>query len=217
MAPSKKITKATSPAAEPPVAAEPVVAPEAVVAAEPVAAEAIATDAAVATPDASSTDVNDPQYILAQIQTRVANLQKFVLNETKEISLAIKSIQKVVLKALKKKAPKTAAATAAAGGSPRKPSGFAKPTVLSPAMSEFLGSDPETKLARTEVTRLITKYIKDNHLYSPKDKRTILPDPKLLKLLNINENTPLTYFKLQTHLKPHFLKVETPAAPVAVA
>lgn len=112
-----------------------------------------------------------------------------------------------------------AAAAAADGAPPRKPSGFAKPAQLTGELCEFLGVPANTLMARTDVTRLITKYVKDNKLHNEADKRTIQPDGKLLKLLAIKAEDKLTYFNLQSHIKHHFIK-DVPAvapAPVAVA
>lgn len=111
------------------------------------------------------------------------------------------------------------AAAAADGAPPRKPSGFAKPAQLTGELCEFLGVPANTLMARTDVTRLITKYVKDNKLHNEADKRTIQPDGKLLKLLAIKAEDKLTYFNLQSHIKHHFIK-DVPAvapAPVAVA
>jgi chromatin remodeling complex protein RSC6 len=102
------------------------------------------------------------------------------------------------------------------GGAPRKPSGFAKPAQLTGELCEFLGVPANTLMARTDVTRLITKYVKDNKLHNEADKRTIQPDGKLLKLLAIKEEDKLTYFNLQSHIKHHFIK-DVPAVATAPA
>ena len=94
-------------------------------------------------------------------------------------------------------------------GGNREPSGFAKPTLISKELSTFLGKPPETHMARTEVTKALTEYIREHKLQDEKDKRTILPDKKLGKLLNSNDEK-LTYFNLQKFLKPHFSTVANP-------
>ena len=88
----------------------------------------------------------------------------------------------------------------------RKPSGFAKPSLLSDELCKFMSKPKGTQLARTEVTKYITGYIKDHELQDPSFKRRILPDTKLKKLLNVPKNTELTYFNLQTYMKHHFPK-----------
>jgi chromatin remodeling complex protein RSC6 len=159
------------------------------------------------------------------------------INAIKDLSALFKE-QMVVLKVLQrdvatlqkengrrgrgghKAAAAAAAAAAAEGGAPlvpRKPSGFAKPAQLTGELCAFLGVPDNTLMARTDVTRLITKYVKDNKLHNEADKRTIQPDGKLLKLLAIKEEDKLTYFNLQSHIKHHFIKDVPAAAPVAVA
>ena len=88
----------------------------------------------------------------------------------------------------------------------RKPSGFANPTLISNELKLFLNYDTNT-IARTDVTKLIIKYIKENSLQYEEDRRIILPDKPLKELLYINEESPqLTYFNLQRFLNPHFIK-----------
>jgi chromatin remodeling complex protein RSC6 len=64
-----------------------------------------------------------------------------------------------------------------------------------------------TKLARTEVTKFLIQYIKENNLQNPKQKKEIKPDNALLSLLDIkkNEKEPLTYFNLQSKMNKHFV------------
>ena len=90
----------------------------------------------------------------------------------------------------------------------RKPSGFAKPSALSEEMTTFLGLDKKVEVARNEVTKMINKYIVDNNLRKEEDKRQIIPDKKLTKLLNLTGNEELSYFNLQKYIKHHFVKTE---------
>ena len=66
------------------------------------------------------------------------------------------------------------------GGGGRKGGGFAALVTLSVELAEFTG---ETMLGRTEVTKRIWAYIKENELQNPKDRREILCDEKLSKVL----------------------------------
>lgn len=103
--------------------------------------------------------------------------------------------------------------------STRKPSGFASPVVVSDELYSFLESfgikkgDP---IARTDVTRYVTTYIKDKDLQNPENRREIVPDTVLDRLFgpamehkDPNDATsPLvyTYLKLQRYLSQHFPK-----------
>merc|ERR1712091_300465 len=86
----------------------------------------------------------------------------------------------------------------------REPSGFAKPTLISKELCAFLQKPVGTEMARTEVTKYLTAYIKTNDLQYPEDKRKTKPDTKLKKLLNLNKDDQVTYFNLQKYMKPHF-------------
>ena len=89
-------------------------------------------------------------------------------------------------------------------GAKRAPSGFAKPSPISQELCDFLGKEAGSELARTEVTKHLTTYIKEHNLQAPEDKRKILPDAKLKKLLKVPKGDEITYFNLQRYLKPHF-------------
>lgn len=209
MAPPKKIANKSASAASP----------------SPVAEETPVIDPATTTPDIATSDPvkSDPMDVVVEesaaqpdLAARIVLLQERMQTVVREFTTTIKELQtslKLVLKDVQKqsRSGKRKAPTPAVGGEPKKPSGFAKPTLLSTELCDFLGVPAETKLARTDVTRMITKYIKENELYAGSDKRNIKPDIKVMKLLKIDENTALTYFNLQAHLKPHFIK-EGPAA-----
>jgi len=94
-------------------------------------------------------------------------------------------------------------------------SGFLKPVPISKEMSKFTGWDIKEPKSRVDVTKFLCNYIRQNNLQNEKDKRQILPDTKLCKLLNYDPKTssqPLTYFHLQSLLKSHFPKQEVASA-----
>lgn len=86
--------------------------------------------------------------------------------------------------------------------------GFSKPTAISDEFADFLERKRGELIPRKDATKGVTNYIKSNKLQDPSDGRKILPDKRLGSLLN-NGDRPVTYFTLQTFLKPHFLKTET--------
>ena len=92
----------------------------------------------------------------------------------------------------------------------RAPSGFVKPTAISKDLAKFLGVDSDTKMARTDVTKLITAYVKEHKLQAPENGRKILPDKKLMALLGSDPKDEVTYFNLQSYMKSHFIKTEVP-------
>ena len=94
----------------------------------------------------------------------------------------------------------------------RAPSGFVKPTRISEELAKFLGKEPNTEMARTEVTRDINKYIRNHNLQDKENGRKINPDSKLASLLKLKKTDELTYFNLQRYMSPHFAKASAAAA-----
>lgn len=94
----------------------------------------------------------------------------------------------------------------------RKPSGFVKPTPISSELARFLGKPKNSEMARTEVTREINQYIVKNELQDPTNRRRIVPNSELRKLLKIGKNDELTYFNLQRYMSPHFQKASSPSS-----
>ena len=90
----------------------------------------------------------------------------------------------------------------------RAPSGFVKPAGITKELAKFLGVPEDTKIARTDVTKLITSYVKEHNLQDSKNGRKILPDAKLSALLGVKSSDEVTYFNLQKYMKPHFVKAD---------
>jgi len=91
--------------------------------------------------------------------------------------------------------------------------GFLKPVRISPELAKFLGCSPDEMKSRVQVTQNICKYISDNELQNPKNRREILVDSTLQNLLRFNPEVDgnLTYYQIQTYIQPHFLKGEVVA------
>ena len=91
-------------------------------------------------------------------------------------------------------------------------SGFLKPVKISNEMAKFTGWNANELRSRVDVTKYLCNYIRENNLQNPKDRRQIIADAKLSKLLNYDnkkENIePLTYYRIQSYIKPHFIKPE---------
>jgi chromatin remodeling complex protein RSC6 len=150
-----------------------------------------------------SDDFNELVTTLATLKTTVSSLSSRMRSLQKRVDREIKSAQK----------KKTKRGPLSADGKPRKPSGFVKPTDITPELAKFLGKDKGVMMARTEVTREINKYIREHKLQDPSNGRIIKPDASLRKLLNVKAKDELTYFNLQKYMSPHFVK----AVPVVSA
>ena len=153
---------------------------------------------------------------LADIATHkasIATLRKL----QKEFTVEVKELKKELSKRRKVKKPVDPTKK-------RKPSGFAAPFVVSDALYAFLeplGVVPGTPIARTSVTKLITKYIKDNDLQNPEFRREIVPNDTLKAILgepaelsdasNPESRKVYTYLQLQRYINPHFPKKQPTA------
>jgi chromatin remodeling complex protein RSC6 len=196
-APAAKAVKAPSTPKAKAAEAAPVAAPApAVEGAEGSAPVAVEVDGAVSTALYSSvlTKLQSAQAVLASIRSEVNELKR---QHARELRAANKA----------NKRRKTNAN--------RAPSGFVKPTLISNELAAFLGKPEGSVLARTEVTREVNAYIRNQKLQDKDNGRKINPDAKLLKLLKLKKGDELTYFNLQKYMAAHFAK--SSAAPVAAA
>jgi DNA topoisomerase-1 len=71
---------------------------------------------------------------------------------------------------------------------------------LSQELADIVGT---TELSRTETTKRVWDYIKEHNLQDPKNKRTIVPDAKLAKVIG---KKPVDMMKLAGFLSKHFEK-----------
>ena len=53
---------------------------------------------------------------------------------------------------------------------------------------------------------MINKYIKDNKLQNPDNRRQIIPNTELRNLLKIPEGEEITFFDLPRYMNLHFIK-----------
>jgi chromatin remodeling complex protein RSC6 len=130
---------------------------------------------------------------LHELSAHLATLRSEVKTLEKNVSKELRVLDKINAKKNKNKGN-------------RAPSGFVKPTKISNELADFLGRDRGSLMARTDVTKQMTAYIRKNSLQDKDNGRIILPDPKLKKLLKLADTDALTYFNLQKYMGPHFEK-----------
>lgn len=87
------------------------------------------------------------------------------------------------------------------------PGGFVQPRPISNELCYFLGLPNGSLVARTDVSRSIDDYIRNHRLVDRTNGRVIHPDRTLRELLRIPEGDQLTFFNLQRHIGPHFLRL----------
>ena len=118
----------------------------------------------------------------------------------------MKTLQSSTARVLKRKQPNKRA---------NNNSGFLKPVAISDEIAKFTGFDPTQLVSRVCVTKYLCDYIKEHELQNPADKRQIIADPALAKLLGYDAKTatsPLTYYGIQSLLKTHFKKADAATA-----
>lgn len=90
-------------------------------------------------------------------------------------------------------------------------SGFKKPIQITEELRAFAGFGPGN-FSRVDVTRVVCKYVKDHKLQNADDKRVIVTDAPLAKLLGLKTGDKTNFFQLQKLIQPQFIKVVvTPA------
>lgn len=94
------------------------------------------------------------------------------------------------------------------GVAKKRPRGIACPTRVSDKLCDFMGKLRGSKVSRTETSAFLTKYIEEKGLQDSIRKNVIVPDDALIQLFGKDafEGEELTFFTMQKHLSPHFIK-----------
>lgn len=189
MAPVKKTAAPATPAAPAPVKAAAAVEKKAV------------PEKKAAAPVAAATPAADEPVVVSTFDELVSKVNSFA-SLLKETQVLLKALSKEYDR-MKKTVEKTERKRANARTNPN---GFAKPAKITDEMHEFLGVPKGTEISRTDVTRRVNAYIKEHNLYNPTNKRIILPDAKLRKILGAAPDQEVTFFNLQRFLSASFVK-----------
>jgi chromatin remodeling complex protein RSC6 len=88
----------------------------------------------------------------------------------------------------------------------RSKNAFLKPRALSADLCAFMKLPAGSQRSQTEVTKFVSNYVKENSCFDPANKRRIIPDGVLSRLLKVTDKDTVTYLNLQSFLKNHFLK-----------
>jgi chromatin remodeling complex protein RSC6 len=163
----------------------------------PVSLTPAKTEDSVVPGDASGTEVapvkdNAVSVIIEKVNNLFASFKE-VQNLLKVLSKDYEKQQKIIEKAQKKRQ-----------NAKNSPSGFAKPNKISDELCDFIGVPHGTEKSRTDITRFINSYVKEHNLNKPENKRFILPDDKLKKILNVGDKEDINYFILQKLISHHF-------------
>lgn len=193
--------------------------------------------------DSENIPVNNKKVDLENLDKLIDNTLKLILDERDEGKKAIEQLRKIkkdfkaVLREVKKYRNRR---TQRAGGTVNhRRSGFYDPRTLglSTKLCEFLGVDHGTRMSHDAVAERVRNYIKNNNLQNPENRRDIILDEKLERLfgneterrntmeirklekpsLKSEADGKLSYFNLQSFLRPHFIKTVVDEVPTSVA
>jgi chromatin remodeling complex protein RSC6 len=181
-------------------------APAPVAAAAPavVSSTPVVQAAAAAAPAAPATSLDED---LKAVTTYLNTLRETVTNLLGQVKRLDKRVHREIKDARKRR--RRVKVEEGVDAPKRAPSIFERPVQVTDELCAFLAQPKGTLMSRSQVTKGVNNYVKENNL---KNKHDIKPDAALKKLLSIDQE-PLTYFNLQRYLNRHYVK----AAPVATA
>ena len=130
---------------------------------------------------------------LNTIKNQVSNIQQTIRELERRVRKQVKGLKKEA--EMKQKAKQE-----------RKPSGFAKPSKVTNELCQFMNKSDGTEIARTDVTKALVSYIKENKLENSTNSKIIAPDEKLKNLLGVADGDELNYFNIQKYMNKHFIK-----------
>lgn len=136
----------------------------------------------------------DVIYSLNMVKGHINTLQNTIKQLEKDVKKQMNGLKKEVLKTKNK--------------GNRSPSGFAKPSKVTKELCDFMNRSEGSEIARTEVTKALVSYIKENKLENTANRKIIIPDNKLKYLLGLEDGQELTFFNIQKYMNKHFVKSE---------
>jgi chromatin remodeling complex protein RSC6 len=143
--------------------------------------------------DKEEVPVENVLHVLVEKIGTLTALNKEIQSVLKQVVKEYEKVKKVVDKMQMKREK-----------SRKSPSGFAKPNKISNELCDFIGVPHGTEKSRTDITRYINNYVKEHNLNKPTNRRIILPDEKLKKILNVKDDEEVTFFILQRLISHHF-------------
>jgi chromatin remodeling complex protein RSC6 len=147
----------------------------------------------------SETHVEDTKSTFQQKYEHMMQLHKDSLSSLKEMKSLAKELMSEYRKDVKK--AKRSKRSKSSSNPNKEPSGFNKPTPVPEKIREFLGLEEDAELPRTQVTKRLYDYIKDNGLQDESDKRTIKPNDELRELFDLEDGDTIEFKNFQSHMK----------------
>jgi chromatin remodeling complex protein RSC6 len=215
---SKKVETVAAPVAAPatpaPATEKKVRAKKETAAPVPAKVEAVVPTVAAASAPAEETSSASAESRLQTVVDRLRDAQSKLSTELKEIAkeamAAVKAASREIKDAKKRKRTKKVEEMTAeekkAWETRRANNAFLKPRALTPELCSFMGIAAGSQRSQTEVTKFVATYVKSHNCFDPANKRRIIPDAALARLLRVTDKDTVTYLNLQSYLKSHFVK-----------
>ena len=208
---NKMAVKKSAPASEPatPVAAAaPATKKSTKAAAAPVAETPVAVAAPATEVDARGADVvlGSLQESLRTLASDVSARLRAAVHEAQEAVRAMKREMRDSKRRRKVDPATLSPEERAAWEARRKNNAFLKPRLLTDELCTFMGLPSKSQRSQTDVTKYVSKYVREHNCFDPTFKRRILPDAKLAKLLRVKDKDEVSYLNLQSFLKVHYVK-----------
>ena len=177
-------------------------------AAAPAASETPAVAAPAAEVDARGADVvlGSLQESLRTLASDVSARLRAAVHEAQEALRAMKREMRDSKRRRKVDPATLSPEDRAAWEARRKNNAFLKPRLLTDELCTFMGLPSKSQRSQTDVTKYVSKYVREHNCFDPTFKRRILPDAKLGKLLRVKDKDEVSYLNLQSFLKVHYVK-----------
>ena len=177
-------------------------------AAAPVAETPVAVAAPAAEVDARGADVvlGSLQESLRTLASDVSARLRAAVHEAQEALRAMKREMRDSKRRRKVDPATLSPEERAAWEARRKNNAFLKPRLLTDELCTFMGLPSKSQRSQTDVTKYVSKYVREHNCFDPTFKRRILPDAKLAKLLRVKDKDEVSYLNLQSFLKVHYVK-----------
>lgn len=145
----------------------------------------------VSTNENNQTLVNEESF--ATLFENMSNQVKSANNTIKFLKANIKELSKLHRSELKKAGVKKSRK--------KNTSGINKPNPVPESIRNLLNLEENVLMARTEVTKRIYGYIKENNLQDEHDKRTIVPNDELKQLFSLEDGEEVSFYNIQSYIK----------------
>lgn len=144
--------------------------------------------------------------------TTMAELLDTLAKTSKSLTLEMKALTKDVNKLRVSKSSGKKQKRVVNPDTPRKLGALEKPVQITEELAEFLGLTKGEMYSRQQVTQGVNRFVKENDLQNPENRRYILLESEQglkLKALLRDPDQPLTFFNIQRYLKVHYPKPES--------